>query len=77
MDETNPPFTPDQVKSINGFQKSKDWHPVTCPNCGGDLIVSPEGMTCPNCGDYHQNWVHSFMADWEWKRCINDSLIRE
>lgn len=84
------PFSDSQVKSINGFQKSEEWHPFTCsgkkeetgtstPNqnsCREVLIATNDCLVCPNslC-NYTQKWVHSFMSDWSWH--ILDKLKAE
>ncbi len=62
------PFTDDQVESLNGFQKSGNWHEFTCgENHAEDntLIATKAGWVCPSCG-YTQDWCHSFMCDWNW-----------
>lgn len=68
------PFTSEQVKLLNNFQKSQHAHPFTC---GGDrtdenhldgegiLVATEDGWVCPYC-DYRQNWALSTMLlDWE------------
>ena len=68
------PFTPEQVKSLNGFQNSELWHPFTCGNddCPhppfehSNLVAREDGWHCPRC-NYRQNWAHKFMADFSWK----------
>lgn len=63
-------FTPEQVESINGYQRSGYWHPFTCAydHTGDDvLIAKPAGLECPSC-DYKQNWVHTWMADGSWQK---------
>lgn len=66
-EHVEPPFTEDQVKSLNAYQASNVCHPFTCI-CGGHtvLIATKEGWICPKC-DYKQKWAHKFMADWTWK----------
>lgn len=63
------PFTPEQVESLNGFQKCGCVHPFTCggDKCRSDLVATEEGWVCPNC-DYTQNWAHEFMADGSWRQ---------
>ena len=73
-------FKADEIKSINAFQKSGRFHPFTC---GGDrtdeyhldgegvLVATEEGFICPYCV-YKQDWCHSWMKDWSWKRHAND-----
>jgi hypothetical protein len=79
MTKVDAPFTDDQVKSINGFQKSKHWHPFTCGkvHCDGILTASRNGVFCRKCGNWKQYWVHDFMANWEWKRLDELSVAAE
>lgn len=64
-------FTPDQVASLEKFQRSGRFHPFTCVNRGdgnhrdtgvdlGALVPTVRGWICPYC-DYTQNWAHEFM----------------
>jgi hypothetical protein len=60
------PWTKDQVDRLNAFQARQDVHPFTCP--GGtprcvkrELVATPDGWEC-HCGEYHQTWVHAWMA---------------
>ncbi len=61
------PFTEEQVKSLNAYQKSQYVHPYTCV-CGNHipLIATKDGWVCKKCA-YKQNWAHNFTADWSWK----------
>lgn len=64
-----PIFTDDQVKSANEYQQKGYFHPFTCGNhCGAVLVLTPDGWICPTegCG-YTQDWAHRFMLDWSWK----------
>ena len=63
------PFTDDQVRSINAYQKSGAFHPFTCgtEGCQGILRATREGMVCDTCRQWTQDWVHDFMADWSWR----------
>jgi len=65
---TQAPFDPDQVASINAFQKAGVMHSFTCGTdlCGASLVAEERGLKCPKC-EYTQDWVHAFMADWSWK----------
>ena len=73
-DRVDAPWTEDQVKSLNEFQKSGFVHPFTCGNdkCPHPryehsiLIAREDGWHCPKCA-YTQNWAHKFMTDWTWK----------
>ncbi len=62
------PFTPEQVRSLNGFQQSGRYHPFTC-TCGEHLMATEQGWICRDC-DYTQNWAHEFMANNEWRNDI-------
>ena len=85
------PWTPDQVESLNGFQKSGFMHPFTCPRDEDEkhletsddfhdtiLIATIDAWRCPTC-DYTQDWAHSFMADWAWRDviCAMQDLVDE
>lgn len=63
------PWTEDQVRQLNLFQRSGLMHPFTCPWDGhsqlGWLIATTDGWVCQvteNC-DYTQRWAHAFMGD--------------
>jgi hypothetical protein len=73
MTEIRPPWTPEQVKALNAYQRGRLMHPFTCPHRGdgnhneelgdlGVLIAHADGWRCPSCG-YTQGWAHAFMAD--------------
>jgi hypothetical protein len=63
------PFTPEQVESLNAYQRSGDWHPFTCGRCGAALAADTHGWLCPTPAClYQQDWAHPFMADWSWRR---------
>lgn len=74
---TTAPFTPEQVESLNGYQKSRVMHPFTCPQHGDEDVVTEvklfatgtsRGWVCPALGcDYTQNWAHDFMANGLWR----------
>jgi hypothetical protein len=60
------PFTEEQVKNLEHWQKSGFVHPFTCAKQGGGkhalLIPSKDGWLCPTCG-YTQDWAHGYMAN--------------
>lgn len=66
------PFTDEQVKNINEYQKHPSFHPFTCcshdgctrneTNNNGLLVATNTGMEC-SCGKWKQKWVHKFMAE--------------
>lgn len=64
------PFSVDQIQSLNEYQKAGIFHPFTCgtDGCRDDLIATGEGWRCPSCMKHEQNWAHTFMADWSWKK---------
>jgi hypothetical protein len=76
MEYLKKPFTEEQCKKINEFQKSGKFHPLTCDrkhkNCevnnmnedrqDGVLIATEDGLICP-CGKYKQNSINSFILE--------------
>ena len=72
MEKITAPFTNEQVKKLNNYQKNGRFHPFTC--CSHDgcdrinqkdeglLIATNEGFICP-CGKYEQKWAHKFMSE--------------
>jgi len=71
--QVSAPFTDDQVDSLNAFQAFGASHPFTCggDNCREVLRATSDGWVCPKCG-HRQDWAHSFMVDWSWKRVPNE-----
>ncbi|MHB9862158.1 hypothetical protein [Streptomyces sp. YIM S03343] len=67
-DRIRPPWTPEQVATLNAFQERGGTHPFTCGNDSHDvsvvLMAHRDGWHCsdPGC-DYRQDWAHAFMAD--------------
>lgn len=77
MNQVIPPWTPDQVASLNAFQEDGRMHEFTCNHsvCHvRTLVAGPEGWTCEGCG-YKQHWAYDWMADWSWKAML-DSLMK-
>jgi hypothetical protein len=81
------PFTSDQVKSLNEFQRLgglAGFHEFTCRSDKHDarddddwtprevLIAYESGWECPDCG-LTQDWAHAGMADWSWARARSGS----
>jgi hypothetical protein len=70
-----PPFTPEQVASLNAYQASGAFHPYTCGNddCHGvkgqhaSLVARADGWHCPAC-DYTQEWAHASTAGGSWRQ---------
>lgn len=56
------PWTDDQIRLLNAFQRSNRFHPYTCDNPvhrGEPLVASILGWTCPEEGcPYTQDWAH-------------------
>lgn len=42
------PFTPEQVKNMNEFQRSGAFNKVRC-NCGQKMYAREDGWFCPEC----------------------------
>jgi hypothetical protein len=70
-DKIRPPWTPQQVAALNGFQRRGGMHPFTCVHehagPAPTLVARPDGWHCPGtytapC-DYRQDWAHAFMAE--------------
>jgi hypothetical protein len=68
-------FTPDEIKSLNAFQRSRVRHPFTCCKHNRDadhldgegvLLATERGWVCLYC-DYTQDWAHAWMKNWRWK----------
>jgi hypothetical protein len=63
-----PPWTEQQVATLNAFQRSGIAHPFTCGaqhhGSHRTLIATERGWECPDdeC-TYEQRWAHAFMAD--------------
>lgn len=60
-----PPFSNDQVWSLNAFQDTHShWR---CPKCDENLVATCLGITCRNGCDYIQAWAYDVTANWSWK----------
>jgi hypothetical protein len=68
-DQSAPPWTQDEVASLNAYQACGYAHPFT--NGDGaeqvDLIATPDGWVRETAGPIVQYWAHTFMADWSWR----------
>lgn len=60
-----PPYTAEQVKSINVFQRTAEmFSQITC-KCGGVYYAKEEGLTCKKC--FHElDSVPLFIANGTW-----------
>ena len=66
------PFTTDQVRSLNAYQRAKVMHPFTCTvHSDTPLIAREDGWICPTCA-YRQKWAHEFMGNWKWREMKNE-----
>ncbi len=59
-------FSIEEVREINEYQKSREYHPLTCGNCSAVLIATTEGLRCPGC-DYLQTWAHDWIKNGGWR----------
>lgn len=72
-DQVIAPFTPDQVNSLNEYQKSGAFHPFTgrndlLPESKNDILIAEEdGWHSLHDPEFTQNWAYTWMADWSWK----------
>jgi hypothetical protein len=79
------PWTDDQVKSLNEYQKSGVIHPFTGNNelapddSDNILVATTDGWISEVDPEYHQNWAWSWMADWSWKqmKVVFNKFIKE
>lgn len=62
------PWTEDQVDSLNKYQHS-GLHPFTSQK-GKILIATKDGWIEEVGGLVVQNWAHSFMLNWNWKKIL-------
>lgn len=83
------PWTEDQVRSLNEFQKSGKFHPFTCGmwemtrkeptprDCGYLLKATPGGWVCgrENC-PYTQDWAHEFMVNFDTEKYDPEAPLR-
>lgn len=61
------PWTDDQVRSLNLYQRLGTMHPYTCPSHEWclELVARRDGLVCPvpEC-TYEQDWAHEFAVNW-------------
>lgn len=71
-----PVFTPEEVESLNDYQKAGIFHPFTCGGNRTDknhldgeglLVATEAGWYCPYC-DFKQNWAYDFMKNRSWEK---------
>lgn len=61
-----PPWSDDQVASLNAYQASDFVHPFTGQQ-GATLRATAAGWVEHDGGPVVQKWAHQFMADWSWR----------
>lgn len=70
-DVSRPPWSEEEVKSLNDFQEAQPLHPFTHSSDDGDdeelLIATSDGWRCPNHPDYDQDWAWPWMVDGSWR----------
>ena len=81
MEQINAPWTPDQVDSLNAYQRGGLFHEYTWGE-HQTLIATPEGWRTAPGEPVYQNWAHGFTANWSWlathlEACIVMLLLRE
>lgn len=65
--ESNAPWTPAEVQSLNAFQESGVFHGFTSHD-GIQIIATEHGWVCP-CGcEYIQTWAWKWMTDGTWEQ---------
>ena len=65
-DRCSPPWTADQVESLNAYQQCDRCHPFTGEQ-GETLLATPDGWRSSPNGPVSQKWAHAWMADWSWR----------
>lgn len=67
------PWSDQQVRDLNAYQRDGRFHPFTCGACRDAdtrrplddehlLVATANGWTCPTCGS-SQTWAWAWMAD--------------
>jgi hypothetical protein len=70
MDKIEAPWTPSQVASLNAFQKSQHFQPITDRKENGEevpLIATEDGWVECYDGPVLWTWAYAWMADWSWR----------
>lgn len=69
MSQLEAPWTDEQVKNLNIYQKSGRMHPYTDYLDDGtkiDLIATKDGWVKTEGGPVCQTWAHDWSADRDW-----------
>lgn len=71
------PWTEDQVKSLNAYQRCGYCHPFTYGDgpLQVDLIATTDGWVADAGGPVVQDWAHPFMADWSWRNAVLEVVM--
>jgi len=59
------PFSDDQQKSINTYQREGIFPPLVC-DCGGRIYGVADGLTCDSCYKVSVKCPR-FITNWAWK----------
>jgi hypothetical protein len=68
-----PPWSEDQVSSLNAYQASGVMHPFTGPQ-GEILIATPSGWVTKEDVPIVQGWAWNWMADWQWNWGVKEGV---
>lgn len=60
------PFSDEQLKSINTYQREGRFTPLVC-KCGGKLYGRHDGLACPSCFEV-TNRCPRWVTNWIWNR---------
>jgi len=71
MERVEAPFTDEQVKLLERYQKCESVHPFTCFFDTSELVPSVMGWFCTQC-DYTQAWCHAMMIDLNWIEMVEN-----
>jgi hypothetical protein len=66
--QVQPPWTPDEVASLNGYQNSSFFEDATCGQDGCKEKLSPtrDGWICPVHQLIEDNWAQFYMLNGDW-----------
>lgn len=64
-----PPYTQDEIDSINGYQEQECFHNYRCFEHQVPLVAQEGGLYCPQC-DWVQTYCLRFIGDFSWKNFL-------
>ncbi len=67
---TSAPFTDEQQKSINTYQRDGRWDVLRC-DCGGRLYGRSDGLACNSCYRIETH-CPTFVTNWTWSKFKNN-----